>query len=374
MSIDPPCSPLFDVEMAALVQVQTYHQQSATATMLQTRPSSASNLQSSSTPQFSMAQPHRNSVHGGPGGMTPYRNSGPIKPYAFTSTPSLNVTGQWQQSGAARPSGSNLSTLRVSELSTGAAKPNPPASSNTTTSVGLAGSRDDLSIPQPRLITPAPRPQSAYMASTSTQVSFAQASPVRPSPERYRRPAANQPSRTYNSAPPSGSGMSAVSHLYTPPALPPVASRNSLPPGIRPSTTSGSPADDGQLYRERPKEDKRLRRRSMHTLDSADYPNPLTPQLFKRPGEMGRVDPSTTAAGDSSKTLRLVPPANDALKIQNNSSESLVSSRSSHSRPPSVSVVVFFPLLGFFLWPFDCASSPFPHTSQILHLYPFLPR
>ncbi|PKS06847.1 hypothetical protein jhhlp_006923 [Lomentospora prolificans] len=320
--------------MAALVQ--NFPQQSATATMLQARPSSASNLQSPTAQQYTMSPPHRNSIHGAPvsmNAMPAYRNSGPIKPYAFTSTPSLNATGQWQQAGSRPSSTSNMPTLRPSEPTIAVSKTNPSMG------VGVTGSRDDLSIARPRSIAPAQRPQSAYMAGTSTQLSFAQATPVRSPPERYRRPALHQPSCSYGSAAPSGSGMSAVGHLYTPPILAPAASRNPLPTGERPSTTSGSPADDAQLYREKSKEDRRMRRRSMHTLDSADYPNPLTPQLFKRPGEMGRVDSSLVANSgpekDTNKSLRLVPPANDALRIRNNSSESLVSSRSSHSRPSS---------------------------------------
>ncbi|CAI4211789.1 unnamed protein product [Parascedosporium putredinis] len=104
--------------------------------------------------------------------------------------------------------------------------------------------------------------------------------------------------------------MSAVGHLYTPPALMSGAGRNALPPGARPST-SGSPAEDGQSSQRKSQEEKRMRRRSMHTLDSADYPNPLTPQLFKRPGEMVRADSSPAANGyqmDLNRSLRVMSP------------------------------------------------------------------
>jgi len=343
--------------MAALVQ--SFPQQSATTTMLQPRPSSSSNMQASTSQQYTMAQSHRNSMHGAPvhmAAMPTFRNTAPIKPYAFTSTPSLNATGQRQQPGSRTSSASNVPTLRPTESTSSGGK------ISSSMGLGVTGSRDDLSISRPRSIIPAERPQSAYMAGSTTQLSFPQAAPVRPSPERYRRPAMHQPSRSHGSATPSGSGMSAVGHLYTPPALVSGVGRNALPPGARPST-SGSPAEDGQSSQGKSQEEKRMRRRSMHTLDSADYPNPLTPQLFKRPGEMVRADSSPATNGyqmDLNRSLRVMSPVGDASRNRNNSSDSLASSRSSHSRPSSVSNVVLFyfpPLFlffSFFLLAFPC--------------------
>lgn len=312
--------------MAALVQ--TYPQQPAPVAMLQTRPSSGSGLQSPSH-QYPGTQPQRNNFQGrsASGGAAPaYRNSGPIKPYAFTSTPSLNSTSQWQQVGAPRPSPTSNRPA-----------PRAPEPNRMAMGVGVTGSRDDSAIPQRRSISPAQRPQSSYMASTSsTQLSLAQATPVRAPPDRYRRPGLAQHGRS-PSAQPSGSGMGSAGQLYTAPPIVPISPRSSMPPGSRPSTMSGSAVDDTQVYHPPSQDEKRLRRRSMHTLDSADYPNPLTPHLFKRPGDATRPTSAPNGAGkDISKAARFSPNLahRDNMHNRNNSSESVASSRSSHSRPP----------------------------------------
>lgn len=296
--------------------------------MLHTRPSSGPGLQASSH-QFSGSQSHRNNYQArsaSGGGAAQYRNTGPIKPYAFTSTPSLHATSQWQQPAMPRPSPtSSQPTLRPDEHRRTAAM-----------GVGVTGSRDDSAIPQRRSVSPAERPQSSYMASTSsTQLSFAQAAPVRAAPDRYRRPGLAQHGRS-PSAQPAGSGL--PGQLYMAPIVDPGSHRMSMPPGSRPSTMSGSAVDDTQMIYHLPSHDeKRLRRRSMHTLDSADYPNPLTPQLFKRAEEASRLTAAPSGTGkDSSKTVRLAPNSahqNNMQHNRNNSSESVVSSRSSHSRP-----------------------------------------
>lgn len=301
--------------------------------MLQTRPTSGSGLQGSSH-QYSGSQSHRNNHQGrssSGGGAASYRNTGPIKPYAFTSTPSLHGASQWQQLGTSRPSPtSGQPALRPDEHSRTAAM-----------GVGVTGSRDDSAIPQRRSISPAQRPQSSYMASTSSpQLSFAQAAPVRAPPDRYRRPGLAQQGRSPSAQP---TGSVSTGQLYMAPSVAPAPHRMSMPPGSRPSTMPGPAVDDTQMiYHLPPHDAKRLRRRSMHTLDSADYPNPLTPQLFKRAEEASRLPVAPSGTGkDSSKTVRLAPNSvhqNNMQHNRNNSSESVVSSRSSHSRP-SVSTI-----------------------------------
>src|ERR1700712_3129870 len=102
--------------MAAMVQ--TYPQQTATVTMLQTRPTSASGIipgHSQPQPQANQQymanqQVNRNSFHGLPnvGGQTSYRGTsgGPIQPYAFTATPTLANGGQRQVYGTLRTNSS----------------------------------------------------------------------------------------------------------------------------------------------------------------------------------------------------------------------------------------------------------------------------
>lgn len=285
----------------------------------------------------------------------------PIQPYAFTSTPTVNTNNMpWQQqfgafrnaSSPAVPTVSSLEQMNGSGRSrygTSASMTN--LSYNPSMGLGKSGSRDDSSIRQPRTVTTAPRPQSAYMSGTSPQLSFAQAVPVKASPERYRRPAPHQ-QRSQISSQPSGSGMSAVSHLYT--SHNPNSHRRNSNSGSNPSqghrpssfsaSVPGSSADDIQLHRQSSQEEtKRLRRRSMHTLDSADYPKPLTPREFASPEECSRPETASTpkTADKEQKTLRLVSDNgsvdNNNMQLRNGSSESLVSTRSSTSRPSSVS-------------------------------------
>lgn len=312
--------------MAALVQ--TYPQHSAPAAMLQTRPSSGSGLQSSSSHQYTGTQPQRNNYQSrsaSGGGSIPYRNSAPIKPYAFTTTPSLNSTSQRQQVGALKPSPTSTHV--------------PPRAAEhipiTAMGVGVTGSQDDSAIPQRRSISPAQRPQSAYMASTASAQPFSsQTGSSRTPPDRYRRPGLAQHGRS-----PSAQPSSSTSYLYTSPSVAPVSHRSSLPPGVRPSTMSGSAVDDGQICLQHPHpEEKRLRRRSMHTLDSADYPNPLTPHLFQRTEDTSRPTTRPNSAGKEMMNSG----RRESIHNRNNSSESVVSTRSSHSRP-SVSTIVDYP-------------------------------
>lgn len=324
--------------MAALVQ--TYPQQPSPVAMLQTRPSSGSGLQASSH-QYSGSQSQRDNFQGrsaSGGNAASYRNTGPIKPYAFTSTPSLNnSTSQWQQFGTSKPSPtSGQPTLRPDEQGRTAAM-----------GMGVTGSRDDSAISQRRPISLAPRPQSSYMANTSSpQLLFSQVAPVRAPPDRYRRAGLAQHGRS-QSGQLAGSGSD--SQLYMTPTASPVSNRSSMPPGGRPSTMSRSAVDDTEMIlRQHSQDEKRLRRRSMHTIDSADYPNPLTPQLFKRTEEANRVTGTPSGMGKHRSTTARLPPnparQNNMQHNRNNSSESAVSSRSSHSRP-SVSTIHTLSLL-----------------------------
>ncbi|KAH9238880.1 hypothetical protein K456DRAFT_1828113 [Colletotrichum gloeosporioides 23] len=327
--------------MAALVQ--TYPQQTSTVT-LQTR--SSGNMmpaQAQANQQYMAAQQAQRNFSGASG---VHRGSNaPIQPYAFTSTPSLNTTGQWQQYGNGYRTASSpaVPTQGMVQGHDGNRSRHTGSSSvsyshNMGTSQG--GSRDDSAIPAARTNPQAQRPQSAYLAgSTTPQMTFAQAAGAKTTPDRYRRPALQQQQPRQTSAP-SGSGMATVSHLYNAPGSndqksASVRSRNASFQS-RPSSYYGA-VDDMQLNR--PAEDTmRLRRRSMHSLDSADYPKPLTPQEFAQSEESSRPDRVPTPKNNE-RSLRMVsslaPPTDTNMHVRNGSAESVASSRSSHSRPSS---------------------------------------
>ncbi|KAK1992008.1 hypothetical protein LX36DRAFT_589298 [Colletotrichum falcatum] len=331
--------------MAALVQ--TYPQQTTTVTTLEPRPSGAMiPAQAQANQQYMAAQQAQRNFSGS--GV--YRGSNaPIQPYAFTSTPSLNTNGQWQQYGSgyrtssspAVPTqgmvhGQDATRSRHSGSSSMSHATHGHGHGGMGTSKG--GSRDDLAIPAARTNPQAPRPQSAYLAGSTTQqqqMAFAQTPGTKTTPDRYRRPALQQQQRQAST--PSGSGMATVSHLYNAPEPKSVSVRGRTPSHQGRPNSSHVAADDMQLSRQ-PTEDRRLRRRSMHSLDSADYPKPLTPQEFSHSEEPPRPDRRPTPKNNE-KTLRMVstltPPADNNMHARNGSAESLASSRSSHSRPSS---------------------------------------
>ncbi|KAL0931877.1 uncharacterized protein CTRU02_212830 [Colletotrichum truncatum] len=336
--------------MAALVQA--YPQQTSTVTTLQ--PRSSANImpaQAQANQQYMAAQQAQRNFSGSMAGSGVYRGSNaPIQPYAFTSTPSLNTTGQWQQynNGYRTASSPAVPTQSVTQghdanryrHNGNPSFSNPAYSYKMGTSKG--GSRDDSAIPAARTNTQAPRPQSAYLAgSTTPQMTFAQAAGAKTTPDRYRRPALQQ-QQPRQASTPSGSGMATVSHLYNAPGTndpkgASVRTRNASFQS-RPNSYYGV-VDDAQLNSQQTADDgMRLRRRSMHSLDSADYPKPLTPQEFSHTEESSRPDRVPTPKNNE-KSLRMVsnlaPPAGINMHARNGSAESLASSRSSHSRPSS---------------------------------------
>ncbi|KAK9417996.1 putative Protein BNI4 [Seiridium unicorne] len=369
--------------MAAMVQ--SFPQQNGTVTMLQARPGSASGVMSGHShnqsqsgagqPYASNSQSQRNAYPGlpsGVGGQTSYRgiSAGPVQQYAFTSTPALGNGGQWQPYGALRTSstpvlpttqtvGSNAPSRP--QYQTHASMTNLPSSAK----VSVQGmTRDDSSLPTGTR-------QSGMPASQPT---FAQVASGKAAPERYRRatprttvdtasshssqsqttPSVSTSGSGSGSAMPSGSGMATVVHLYNPRvmgqkmAIP----RNSATLAARPHSlygyVPGMSADD-MLIQRQPTEDelRRFRRRSMHSIDTSDFPNPLTPQELKQQTEAALRSKKVSVSDKNQKTApRVVPvPASSsasnvnnnaaATQPRNGSSESLVSSRSSNSRPSS---------------------------------------
>ncbi|KAI6308439.1 hypothetical protein MCOR34_007235 [Pyricularia oryzae] len=335
--------------MAALVQ--PYPQQSGSITMLHTRPGSASGMQGQNQP-YGGNQPQRNSYYGGSGGQQVYRmNPGPIQPYAFTSTPTLHSNNQWQHPATYRTASSPaVPTMRAfsgsgSQQQQRGRYPGSVSMTNLPSSSYAdygAGSRDDSSLPAVggRRYPSAPRPQSAHLigatTATATQVTFTQATPVRLSPERYRRPAprivdvpAGAAGRQQLPPPQFGDQRLAVPRNRTP--------SNTNRPNSFYSSTTASSTDDFQAYRHQlPDEQKRLRRRSMPALDSAEYRRPFTPQGAGQSGEMtGQKGP------DFPQTQSRLAPSHGgntntaSLPSSNGSSESLTSNRSNGSHPSS---------------------------------------
>lgn len=243
----------------------------------------------------------------------------PIQPYAFTSTPNLHTNMPYQPYGAHRTTSSPAvptapivgHTLdprmrNVAQTYAGV------ASYNGSMGISQGGSRDDLSIPQPRNMPIAPRPQSAYLTSAPMQMTFAQAAASKPMPDRYRRPSGNQPRPAVGTAVVGSRG-------------PVVQNR---------PTSHYSAVDDMQLNRphlhHQSEEAQRLRRRSMANLDTSDAVT--STQDFTR--QSRTPTPKNTGDKDQ-KTLRLVPPSDPNVHIRTGSSDSAASSMSSHSRPPS---------------------------------------
>lgn len=379
--------------MAALVQA--YPQQSSTVTMLQTRPASASGIihssQTATHHQYpTNQQMQRNSFHGINPSMVAatYRGQtsmAPIAPYAFTSTPSLTTPGQRTQNPPHRP---DIRASSTPAVPTDASANNQhrsrypaPASISTTSSTSSSeisslgqksGSKDDSAIVgTARVVSGTARPHPTIMTSTSGQPfsSPAVTSPVKPAPDRYRRPnngrslsstagtlPISQP--TLPKAPsiqPSNStaSMPNVTQFYgndtqqqSPAALLPMPSYQAFSlqvSHLSPQLTSGSAAalsssvDDMALNRHIPQDaaSKRYRRRSIHTIDAGDYG--AMSGSFQQQGVRqvssanGRIDHKQHPLR-SSPVVGIRPGSSHG---RNGSTESVNSARSSHSRPSS---------------------------------------
>lgn len=326
--------------MAAVIQ--SFPSQSGTVTMLQARTASASGSGMSpahQSQQYGAPQQHRN-YHTSVATTAPmsYRGSAaPIQPYAFTSTPSLTPPGQRQPHPNSRSSSSSaVPTTHTfidqngyprSRHVANASLPNLPMN------MVHGGSRDDSSLPPPmaRRGSATPRPQSAYFASSTVQTSFTSASPAKSQPDRYRRPShrGTDTGSPGQQTSPTASGPNQIKERRPSPS-------NLSRPNSFHTKVPGS-VDDMQLGRD-PDEPKKFRRRSMPALDAANVPKSLAALDLQRPEKAPVNETSSKGAAnkDKGKTARLAT-INTSASARNGSSESLVSSRSSISRPSSVS-------------------------------------
>jgi len=368
--------------MAALVQ--SYPQQSSTVTMLQTRPSSASGIlqTSSQTPshhQYPVNPAQRNSFHGMNDGMgiSTYRGHttvAPIAPYAFTSTPSLATPGQRMQGPHLRSDQRTSSAPAVAQQTGPAHRSRYPAAASVSTTSSSSSSdlsalsqrsRDDSAVlGTTRLPSGAARPHSAIITSTtSPNLAPPMASPVKASPDRYRRPNNRRAESSTN-------GPSAAQATSVASAMPNVMQfygggpkQNTAPapmdsfqgfnlqmpqlsnPAANFTPAVGVAADDMHVNRHISQDQaKRYRRRSIHTIDAGAYTSgggtAISAGLLQQGSRQvssanGRIDHQHQQQHPlrNSPNLTVRPGSSHG---RNGSTESVNSTRS-NSRPSSVS-------------------------------------
>lgn len=357
--------------MAALVQ--TLPQQTTTVTMLQTRPSSASGtLQPSQNQaayhQYPVNSQQRNNFHGLNNNniaMSNYRgHMAPIAPYGFTGTSGLSIGGQQSQNGSqSRPEQVRTSSAPiVPTVQGGSGNPSsrsryPAALSVSTTSSSSSselsqrsGTRDDSSITSTaRIAIRAPRPHSTIITSYTQSLAAPMAAPAKPVPDRYRRPAVRH-AESSNSSQASGPSTSAssmpnVMQFYG--ASTPVGNTQTLNTSQQQNQPTAT-ADDMQLNQRTTSEQaKRYRRRSIHTIDAHENSNAPNPGFLQQGSRQvssasGRIDQPSEQHGQHplrSSPVVMVRPV--TFHGRNDSTDSLKSTRSSHSRPNSVSFLCY---------------------------------
>ncbi|KAM0253314.1 hypothetical protein ACHAQJ_007318 [Trichoderma viride] len=334
--------------MAALTQ--TYQQQTGTVTMLQGRPTPTAGMmpagQSNGHHQYTTSAPR------GGGG---YRGSTvPVQSYAFQPTPNLNQSMQWQQYGAYRTSSSSSGiptqtfdpslvqrSHRANPSVTNMALiPSYSAGNSSSHSSGhssghssshgssQSSAREDSVKSQSRNAAPVSRPPLAHIT-TGSQPALSPGGTSKNTPDRYRRPSnsSTQHSRSQSSNPPLSPGK--PSQIYHAPS----GSRSVPNLAASPTLAQGASMDDSQLHRRpSPDEAKKMRRRSVHTIQSTDSFRPLLkPENASRPGLAVIVKSSDR--GEKSPQAAPKKP----VHVRKGSSDSASSSRSSHSRTASAS-------------------------------------
>lgn len=372
--------------MAALVQ--SYPTTSSTITMLQTRPSSTEAFQNGTQGQQHQRGSHlpRNMYGTSMGGMATANYRGhtsmaPSAPYNFAPpSASSNGANPLRQ----HPTAPSYENRAVSAPVIPLAQQSPfsnasfsgqsrqTANSSVSSAPNLAapfstqqksGSKDDTSITSSNSVshstnpTSSPRPLSAI--DINTQATASTPTTSKPTPDRYRR--SNRRVETNGaqtgtgnsqggSAPPSGSGMATVGHLYNHPLQ-----TNSTPVLTSYPSYRGSPSPSRQVYEQpantRPKvssvddlnlpksgpseQAKRYRRRSITSLNAEEYANFNAEQSTPTPPQ-----PKTYAAMLASPAPQESTPSKPVIPSQrpgsshgrNGSAESSSSTRSG-SRP-----------------------------------------
>ncbi|KAJ0364503.1 hypothetical protein COL154_004881 [Colletotrichum chrysophilum] len=300
--------------------------------------------QAQANQQYMAAQQAQRNFSGASG---VYRGSNaPIQPYAFTSTPSLNTTGQWQQYGNGYRTASSpaVPTQGMVQGHDGNRSRHTGSSSvsyshNMGTSQG--GSRDDSAIPAARTNPQAQRPQSAYLAgSTTPQMTFAQAAGAKTTPDRYRRPALQQQQPRQTSAP-SGSGMAtefAQSEESSRPDRVPTPKNNEK--SLR-MVSSLAPPTDTNMHVRNGSAESVASSRSSHSRPSSSA-NRSVPAPTANPSLSSSSTPDDASSKHDQLKIVNIPPRNsssDAAKRQPTpsplSKPVTMSTESSPQKPPS---------------------------------------
>ncbi|OAL33242.1 hypothetical protein AYO20_07559 [Fonsecaea nubica] len=256
--------------------------------------------------------------------------SGPIAPYAFTSTPQL-ATSNLNANPNARPFALNTGRS-ISSPKAPQPIPSPssqPSSPNSPTHVDAGNRPLSLGLP--------PIPSGSFMGPPST------AAP-KPSPDRYRRnvrrsdPENGSTRIPAGSTLPSGSGMAAVGSLYNHPtqsnSTPSLHSQQSYRSSqqgtsVQPKSSS---ADDLQLVRPQPAElAARYRRRSFGSIETAGLNHASDNQETVSPHPKAFLDSSPGQGG------ALLPPQRPSHHRHTSSSDSVTSSVSARSSRPGSS-------------------------------------
>ncbi|KAG9257299.1 uncharacterized protein F5Z01DRAFT_463616 [Emericellopsis atlantica] len=267
--------------MAALVQ--TYPPETATITMLQTRPTSATGRmpsgQQQPIPQYGGNQAPRSSYHSNTN-FTGYRGSStPVQQYAFQTTPTLNQPYR----------------MNAAEYDPSVTHHRFPNYGPSVTNSSQGGTRDDTAILQARQAISVSRPQPTVIPG-----------PAKNTPDRYRRPSnqGNSHNRSQSANLPNTSNLPNTAQFYNI-GNSPRHTATSRPTSFY-ATIPGTSMDDMHLPPQN--HQKGLRRRSMHGME-------------------------TMASQQSDRALR--PGLDNAAHSRSGSTESVNSSRSNHSRPSS---------------------------------------
>ncbi|EXJ87456.1 hypothetical protein A1O3_04416 [Capronia epimyces CBS 606.96] len=311
--------------MAALVQ--TLPAQTTTVTMVG-RPSSSGSYPSQGPHgQMRSHQPSRYNNMSATG----YRGmpaTGPVAPYAFTSTPHLANPNINRQSNL-NP-GRTSSAPRVQQTQPGSSS-NQPTTSNGHTQVD-AGIRP-LSLNLPAI------PSTGSLMGPPLPSPPVSSTAVKPSPDRYRRNTRRPDGEngfvkaSAGSAFPSGSGMAAVGSLYNHPSqsssTPSLNSQQSYRGSLysNTGTPKNSSADDLQLSRPQPAElAARYRRRSFGSIETAGLNHAIDPQQTSSPHPnafLQQQNPNVPATSQR-----------PSYHKHTGSSESIASSKSTQSSRP----------------------------------------
>lgn len=246
--------------MAALVQ--TIPQQDGSATILQTRPSSASGSAShTSRPHLPRSHTMSPGPYSAGGGSPATRSSTPVAPYAFTSTPSLVSV---PQSGRSNSLSAQDGPPRLPPIAAGTVSSSSSSSTTSNVSNRSHASQDDSVLSSRVRTNDIPRPLST--ANVPSPFSWSQASPSspsKPSPDRYRRPRRQSiVSQSGNSPAPSSNDTVQTTSSNPLPARPIAAVHGHV---RTPSADTTRPQKQ-----QHPELATRYRRRSWGSLDAAE--------------------------------------------------------------------------------------------------------